>query len=470
MHTILLYLLKMIGYSGALMLYYYLFLRDKQYHQYNRYYLLSAVVLSLLLPLINIPVFWSGTPSEAPLYVQTIQLTTISSISEAVSTGPSLSENSLLLIVYLVISLALLFTVANAIRRISLIRQKYTAIRLHDINFYNTEEKEAPFSFFRHIFWNKKIEPDSDRGRQVFRHELYHCRQLHSADLIFMQLVLSLVWFNPVFYIIKKELTTIHEYLADQFAIGGDDRHGYAEFIVTAALQRFPPNAVAHSFFHSSLKRRIAMILKKTTTHRFSYLERIMIIPLVAGLFFLFAFRAQTAIGEQASPLTAQIVNASSIVPQRAAIPAVTTESAGGEKSDQPAASPKATKPEIAGKGSQLSAEPGTSIRRHQPNIHKDIVTPTPNRSVGTPITVNQAAPKSRDTAIPPKIFLRRGHSGDKTLYIVNGVEKESFDLIMGEISTMQVVKGEEAVKRFGEKSRGGYSSSALRRISKGTG
>src|SRR5690606_8591863 len=73
MQPILLYFLKMIGYSAVLMLYYYFFLRDKQYHQYNRYYLLFTVVLSLLLPMVSIPVFWNGAPSDASLYMQTIE-------------------------------------------------------------------------------------------------------------------------------------------------------------------------------------------------------------------------------------------------------------------------------------------------------------------------------------------------------------------------------------------------------------
>src|SRR5690606_33937121 len=184
-----------------------------------------TVALSLLLPMISIPVFWTGTSGEAPLYVQTIELTTITSIGHSGIVDTGLSGNSWLLIAYLTISAILLFLMVVAIRKVLRIRRKYPTVEWHEINFYDTEEKEAPFSFFRDIFWNKKSELDCDRGQQVFRHELYHTRQFHSVDLIFMQLVLSLAWFNPVFYIIKRELTTIHEYLADQFAISGDDRH-----------------------------------------------------------------------------------------------------------------------------------------------------------------------------------------------------------------------------------------------------
>lgn len=425
MHPILLYLLKMIGYSGVLLLYYHLFLRDKQYHQYNRYYLLCTVVLSLLLPLIQIPVFWNGTSSEAPLYVQTIQFTTVGTIGHGEPIGSALSGNSLLLIAYLLISVALLFPVIRSVKKILGIRRQYPSVKLHNINFYETEEKAAPFSFFRNIFWNKKIELNSDRGRQVFRHELYHSQQLHSADLVFMQLVLSFAWFNPFFLITKKELTTIHEYLADQFAISGDDRHSYAEFIVSTAL-RHPSNPVTHHFFQSSLKRRIAMILKKSTARRFSYLERIMIIPLIAGLFFVFAFRAQTMAQEP--------------------VRSVSTQETGGVSTAEETVN-TGTNPFLMNDTSTATHDPGKSVtlKKHQsdtiPQKHTEV---TPDS-------------KQELTTNPSKILIRSQFTDEPPLYIVDGVETEtSLGNIKKEIKHVKVWKGAEAVKRFGEKGKNG--------------
>lgn len=446
MHPILLYLLKMVGYSGVLILYYYLFLRDKQYHQYNRYYLLLTVVLSLLLPMISIPVFWAGTSAEAPLYVQTIELTTIGRIGHSEITDTAPSGNNLLLIVYLIISAAMLSLMVRAIRKVLLIRRKYTSVRWQDINFYNTEEKEAPFSFFRDIFWNKKIELDSDRGMQVFRHELYHTRQLHSADLAFMQLALSFAWFNPVFYIIKKELTTIHEYLADQFAISGADRHSYAEFIVASALQRQYRNPVTHYFFHSPLKRRITMILKNSHSHRFSYLERIMIIPLVAGLFFLFAFRAQIVAQEPVKPVSAQQAGKSPVAekPVNAKakpIPANDTVIKKVERETtktlqrpkEPVKTSATTKPEKA-----LSHE--ERRRDTIPLNHGEVTVHTENR----PLTGSS------------KIFILNRPTGEKPLYIIDGFELYGMDKIKGEIKNVHIWEGSEAVKKFGEKGKNG--------------
>ena len=90
--------------------------------------------------------------------------------------------------------------------------------RIDHIYFINTEEPGTPFSFFKWLFWNNKIELNSEEGQQIFRHELFHIEQKHSWDIIFMEMISIVFWINPFFYLIKKEIKTIHEFFADEFA------------------------------------------------------------------------------------------------------------------------------------------------------------------------------------------------------------------------------------------------------------
>src|SRR6187402_3357634 len=92
------------------------------------------------------------------------------------------------------------------------------------------------FSFFRWLFWNRKIELHSEKGEQIFRHELFHIQQKHSWDIIFMELISIFFWINPFFHLIKKELKAIHEFLADEFAVKGNRNWQYAELLLMQVL------------------------------------------------------------------------------------------------------------------------------------------------------------------------------------------------------------------------------------------
>jgi N-acetylmuramoyl-L-alanine amidase len=184
------------------------------------------------------------------------------------------------------------------IRRIS---RRYPAERIGGLKFFNTREPGTPFSFFRKIFWNNELAFNSQEGQQIFQHELFHVQQKHSSDIILTELVTAFFWFNPFFRILKKELKAIHEFLADQYAISGNDRYAYAELLV---LQTMKANhlPITNHFFQNHIKRRIAMITNNQSS-RITYRSRLMALPLLALVFCFVAFRAQrSAVTENGKP------------------------------------------------------------------------------------------------------------------------------------------------------------------------
>lgn len=117
------------------------------------------------------------------------------------------------------------------------------------------------FSFFNFLF----IAPDLRRQPAILEHERVHVRQLHSADVLLMELLAVVCWFNPVVYAYRRSLRHLHEFLADDEA----SRHApsKADYALLLFGQQFGVNAPAHpftnSFFNSSqLKRRIQMLQK----------------------------------------------------------------------------------------------------------------------------------------------------------------------------------------------------------------
>ncbi|OQP54605.1 hypothetical protein A4H97_21810 [Niastella yeongjuensis] len=310
--TFLLYLEKVMLCSGILLGYYWLFLRNKRFHHYNRFYLQATLLLSVLLPLIRIPVLYQPQSPVNQAVYQTLQVLTVDrGEEEAMDAGPGLiarlfTLDNVIYLLYAAGMLVLLFMLVKSLLYIRRISKHYPFERISGLKFFNTGEPGTPFSFFRSIFWNNELTFNSRDGQQIFRHELFHVQQKHSTDIIFTELITALFWVNPFFHLLKKELKAIHEFLADQYAISGNDRYDYAELLVLQTMKANYPSVTNH-FFQNHIKRRIAMITNNQST-RYSYRSRLMVLPVLALVFCTIAFRAQrSAIEIAKKPLTIMV-------------------------------------------------------------------------------------------------------------------------------------------------------------------
>ena len=301
MKPILLYLLQVIAASGLLYGYYHFALRNKKFHRYNRFYLLMTIAISSFIPFLNIPVYFSEQETESSVVLQTLQVISSSSgaeyatpdITAKIGSTTFFTTDNLLYIFYFTILLFLFFRVAISLGKIRSIIKRNTVEQIEKIKFVNTDEPGTPFSFFRWLFWNRNIEMNSEKGEQIFRHELFHIQQKHSWDIIFMELVSTILWINPFFHIIKKELKAIHEFLADEFAIHENKNWQYAELLLMQAFNT--SNRLVNPFFHNQIKRRIAMITTSTKPS-YRYLRKIMVLPIAAIIIFMFAFTYKNAV------------------------------------------------------------------------------------------------------------------------------------------------------------------------------
>ena len=190
---------------------------------------------------------------------------------------------------YLLISVVFLFIFFVSIYRIIRLRKKYPETKIEDVSFINTSEKGTPFSFFNSIFWNQAIDLHSRSGQQIFNHEIAHVKEKHSYDKIFMNIVLIFFWINPFFWLMRKELYMIHEFIADKEALEDNDINAFAEMILQTVYpgQHF---SSTNSFFYSPLKRRILM-LTKNKNPKVSYISRLLVLPLAAIVFFAFTLK-----------------------------------------------------------------------------------------------------------------------------------------------------------------------------------
>jgi TonB-dependent SusC/RagA subfamily outer membrane receptor len=273
--TILLYLLKTILVSSIFVSYYWLALRNNKFHYYNRFYLLSASVMSLIVPLLNFDWFSIEEPvmygSSEVLQFVLPKATTASTID--------FGWMDFILIGSFIITMVLVILLCIQIFKIQILKKKSEVTPMDGFDFINTKEENAPFSFFNNLFWKETISLQDEGGQQIFKHEITHIQQRHTWDRIYCQIVASIFWMNPINWIIQKELMTIHEFIADEEAVGNENVEIFAKMLLQTHYGNHFLNPT-HQFFYSSIKRRIIM-LTTSKSIKYSYARRLMVLPIL---------------------------------------------------------------------------------------------------------------------------------------------------------------------------------------------
>lgn len=286
------YFLQVIVCSAIMMGYYWIALRNKKFHQYNRFYLLAVVLFSWTVPLIKIQ--WPATYTNRQQVIHFLSVVADNnSEMEAIvgSRGFHWSMERIAGLAYLLTAAVLFLFLIRAFYRIYVLLKTNSCRQVGDILLIITRAKGTPFSFFRYIFWNEEIDIRSASGKQILQHELTHVQQKHSVDKLLIQLMLIPGWFNPFFWLLKKEMDMIHEFIADKKAVQDGDTAALAQMLLTAVYPKHRFD-LTHPFFFSPIKRRLQMLTNHTNP-RFSYIRRLVILPLLAVVIVLFAFRSK---------------------------------------------------------------------------------------------------------------------------------------------------------------------------------
>ena len=274
--SVLLYLLKTILVSGIFWAYYWIALRDKKFHYYNRFFLLSSSVLSLVIPLLNLDWF---TVEEPTLIYRSNELMQFVLPTTTNHNGVILDWADYVLIATGVITIALLGLLLLHIFKIQFLKNRSEVTKMDGFDFINTNEENAPFSFLNNLFWKQTISLKEEGGQQIFKHEITHIQQKHTWDRIYCQIIASLFWMNPFNWIVQKELVAIHEFIADEEAVGNSNVADFAKMLLQTHYGNHFLNP-SHSFFYTSIKRRLAM-LTQTSNPKYSYLRRVMVLPVL---------------------------------------------------------------------------------------------------------------------------------------------------------------------------------------------
>ena len=253
--------------SGIFLLCYLLFLRKEKYHQLNRFYLLFSLAFSSLLPFIKFSV-----PVQ-PLMPNTQSFLTTVTEAPAIPFG-----------MVLYVAGAALFFILFLLRLFKVLKQIIGKhfIELNGLKVMDNPEQKVPFSFFHYVVVDSTIF-ELDELDLVLRHEAAHAQQWHTLDILFVELVGVVCWFNPFVWAYKSALKSQHEYAADAAVIHSNvPRNDYFDLILKQIRHQNHLSPV-HSFSATAVKSRIRMMMA-TVPGRRSWMRYLSVIPMSAFL------------------------------------------------------------------------------------------------------------------------------------------------------------------------------------------
>ena len=279
MEAVFIYIAK--ASSLMLMFYfaYFFLLRKETFFNSNRWFLLSGLIISVILPLLSFTkVIWiDASPS-----LQNFQ----SNLPQVTEKESEFSWDQILLGLYglgflvFIIKLAIDFYSLNSIIKGKKIQQQA------DFKFIDINENIAPFSYFEYIVYNSSLYTASEL-ENIIEHEKVHSDQNHTVDVLISRIFSIIFWFNPIVWLYKKAITQNLEFIADSEAAKKLlDKKAY-QYTLLKITTHENCVAITNHFYQSLIKKRIVMLNKNQSKKRNSW-KYYVVIPALAAFVLLF--------------------------------------------------------------------------------------------------------------------------------------------------------------------------------------
>ena len=286
------FLIKSTIILTILLAFYHLVLGREKIHQFNRFYLLISIVISFIIPFLTfeiikvIPVFVNLEP------IKSVAIPTDINENVIRETAAPIVE-SINYIPYILWSLYALITLILLGRFTKNVFELISKTKSNPIVKYKTaklvlvDEKVLPHTFLNYIFINFDDYNSRNIEDELFTHELVHVIQKHSLDILFIEFLKVIFWFNPIFIFYKKAIQLNHEFLADDEIVR---TYNNVPFYQNLLLQKGNGNQtiyLASNLNYLVTKKRLIM-MTKSTSQKIALLKKVAIIPILVGLIYFF--------------------------------------------------------------------------------------------------------------------------------------------------------------------------------------
>lgn len=284
MGTFLVYIVKVAVCLTVLYLPYSILLRSEKWHGVNRAVLLAILAFSFVIPLVRVGWFAPSVQTWQIMIPEVIYGSSVVDVVDGTIDKPHNAPlwSSVVVLVYLVgVSVAVSVRTFQLIRLTRFISQGclWTEEREHGVTLYCHAAGVSPFSWMNKVVISE-ADLESDAGEAILVHETAHVVYRHSFDTLFLLLAETLMWFNPVVWLLEADMRCIHEYQADSYVLNhGVNAKNYQLYLIRKAvgsrLQSF-----ANGLNQSTLKKRIAMMYKKS--NKWAALKYMYVLPVGA--------------------------------------------------------------------------------------------------------------------------------------------------------------------------------------------
>lgn len=270
--------------------FYLLVLRKEKMLVFNRFYLVSGLLLSFLIPLIKLPIpslFSNSISLRNESFFEAGDLFVIPS-DQVFLTGHHRIWDYLPLSIYFLITVLLLCRFGYRIAHLLINANKSKQIKTDKGIIVLQSESHSPYAFWKYVFVNSNDYNEVNFPKELITHEFAHIEQLHTIDIILAESLRILFWFNPLVHWYKKAIQLNHELLADTSVI---EKHknilGYQHLLLNSIVPN-QKTILTSSFNYFITKNRLKMMKKNTTTEKKLGLS-LLCLPMVIGLLMTFS-------------------------------------------------------------------------------------------------------------------------------------------------------------------------------------
>jgi len=285
-------LLKSSACLAVFMLFYKLFLEQTSAHKFKRFYLLAILFISAAIPFITFTNYIES-PTSLNTLEPIIEFETLSNSSTLVQ---PLSTNYLPVILWSIYGIGVIlfsFRFINNLSKLLKRIKKYPKQKLNDLNLILLNDAIPPHTFFNYIFLNKNDFDNNKIDNTVLLHERTHAIQKHTIDILLIEIIQIIFWFNPLLVLLKKFIKLNHEFLADQSVLNtGIEIFDYQNMLLTFSSNT-QYSTLANPINYSSLKKRFKLM--KIHTSKSKLLMRILLL-LPLFIFSVYSFSQQNVI------------------------------------------------------------------------------------------------------------------------------------------------------------------------------
>jgi N-acetylmuramoyl-L-alanine amidase len=269
-----------------------LVLEREKIHQFNRFYLLFAIVVSFIIPFLTFEIIKIVPVVQAIEPLNTIVTSSGLPENEFQEINATITESInytpyILWSLNGIISMLLLVRFGKNIWKLISKSKSNPSVKYNNATLVLIQEKTLPHTFLNSIFINFEDYNNRTIEDELYAHELVHVNQKHTLDILFIELLKVIFWFNPLFVFYKKAMQLNHEFLADEAIVKTYNNVPFYQNLLLQKSSNEQTIYLASNLNYSVTKKRLIM-MTKNTSQKIAVLKKIAIVPILACLIYFF--------------------------------------------------------------------------------------------------------------------------------------------------------------------------------------